>query len=138
MIELSIPYINELASQMMFTSTFLGGFSATLLGTLLVAEYNNRISKVLIASSALAAISFIICILFMNKLVMLTTPGYPLEINNQIMEVPRIIGFVFFMIGILALMFLIALSGWLKSKQLGWMTTIFGIIGFVFMFIAMT
>lgn len=138
MIELSIPYIHELASQTIFISTFLGGFSATILGTLIMAEQNTRLLKILIASSALAATSFIVCIFAMSQLFIMTIPGYPLEVNHQIMVSPRIIGIVFFMIGILALMVLIALSGWLKSKRLGWGTTVLGIIGLVFILTTLT
>jgi len=36
--ELPLPYLKEIATQLIFISSFLGGFSATVLGTLILAK----------------------------------------------------------------------------------------------------
>jgi hypothetical protein len=37
--------------------------------------------------------------------------------------VPRILGTISFFLGTIALMLMIALSGWTKSKKMGWFTS---------------
>ena len=131
MISLTNEYINPLATQIIFISVFLGGFSATLLVTLLVADNKRKMMKVLILSSASAAILFIIATFAMTNLLMITTPGFPLEIDEGEMMRARTFGTLAHMGGILALMFTIGASGWLRSKRLGIATTLIATIGFI-------
>ena len=131
MLTLSNDYINALATQIIFISVFLGGFSATLLVTLLVADNERKMMKVLIVSSASAAILFIIATFAMTKLVMVTTPGFPLKIVENEMIRARVFGVLAHIGGILALMFTIVASGWLKSRRLGIATTMLGATGFI-------
>jgi len=131
MLTLSNDYINALATQIIFISVFLGGFSATLLVTLLVADNEHKMMKVLIVSSASAAILFIIATFAMTKLVMVTTPGFPLEIDENEMIRARVFGVLAHIGGILALMFTIGASGWLRSRRLGIATTMLGATGFI-------
>lgn len=131
MLTLSNDYINALATQIIFISVFLGGFSATLLVTLLVADNECKMMKVLIVSAASAAILFIIATFAMTKLVMVTTPGFPMKIGEEEMKSARVFGTLAHMGGILALMFTVGASGWLKSRHLGIATTTLGAIGFI-------
>ena len=131
MLTLSNDYINALATQIIFISVFLGGFSATLLVTLLVADNERKMMNVLIVSSASAAILFIIATFAMTKLVMVTTPGFPLKIVENEMIRARVFGVLAHIGGILALMFTIGASGWLKSRRLGIATTMLGATGFI-------
>ncbi len=131
MTSLSNEYMNALATQIIFISVFLGGFSATLLVTLLVADNERKMMKVLIVSSATAAILFIIATFAMTNLVMVTTPGFPLEVDEGEMMRARAFGTLAHMGGILALMFTIGASGWLRSRRLGIATTTLGAIGFL-------
>ncbi len=131
MLTLSNAYINALATQIIFISVFLGGFSATLLVTLLVSDNERKMMKVLIVSSASAAILFIIATFAMTELVMFTTPGFPFKIDEGEMIRARTFGTLAHIGGILALMFTIGASGWLKSRRLGITTTILGTIGLI-------
>ena len=62
---------------------------------------------------------------------MLTTEGYPYTVEQSDFNLPRIVAAVSFLLGILSLSTLIGLSGWTKSKGMGMLTTIVGILTFV-------
>ena len=64
----------------------------------------------------------------MTKLLLMTTEGYPLELKNTDLFLPRIIGTISFYFGILSLITMISLAGWTKSKRMGIITTGIGII----------
>jgi len=53
----------------------------------------------------------------MTKIVMMTTDSYPIKFENNDLNFPKIIGFMFFFFEIIALSILISLSGWAKSKR---------------------
>ncbi len=132
MMEMSIEYLNKLASQFIWISAFFGGFAATILGTLIISKSDRKIVKFLILGASLSSISFIVSVFAMTKLVLISTPGYPLKIEEVSLIFPRILGVVTFLIGIMSLIFVISLSGWMHSKRLGIATTAIGVLGFIF------
>lgn len=134
-IDLPLAYLNELAKQTIFISAFLGGFSAAILGTLIVSKQKSKILNTLVFSTALSSLAFIVAVMGMTKLVMISTPGYPFEITPSITTAPRIIGSLAFFIGILSLVFSIGISGWVQSKKLGIMTSVIAAIGMILSFI---
>jgi len=138
MIELSNEYINALASQIAFMSTFLGGFSATILGALVLSERNDKLIKRLVISFSLSTCLFIIVVFAMTNLIMLTTPGYPLPTANSDTFLSKTIGILSFMLAIITLLISIAIMGWLKSKKIGIVTTCFGVISLLFILILLT
>lgn len=129
--ELPFDYLANLSKQIIFISTFLGGVSATILGTFIIAKDSRRLFKVLIAGISLSAVSFIVSIFSWTNIVILTSPGYPLEVSHADTVFSRNIGGITFVVGILALLSIVALSGWLHSKRLGIITTALGLIGMV-------
>ena len=131
MIELELPYLNALASHLIYISAFLGGFAATLLGTLIISDKEGKLIKTLIISSALSAVSFIVAVMAMTSILLVTTKGYPLEINPEDVVLKRAIGGLAMLLGLISLLVVISVSGWLKSKKLGFITSLVGIIGFV-------
>ena len=134
--ELPLSYLKEIASQLVFISVFLGGFSASLLGTLIISKTDNKIIKTLIVGTSLSAVSFIVAVFAMTKIVMLATPGYPFEVNEADTVFPRTVGVIAFFIGIFSLIFVVAASGWLHSKRLGYFTTMLGVIAFILILLA--
>ncbi len=135
MIEMTPEYWNELANHFILISALLAGFSIAFIANLIVSDTNNRISKYLQITATIAASSFLISVFSMTTILMMTTKGYPLEIEESKFHTARIIGGVTFMIGIIALSTLIALSGWTKSKTTGILTTIIGILTLVMVLI---
>ena len=137
MMELPLPYLKEIASQLIFISAFLGGFSAAVLGTLIISKSDKKTLKYLILGTALSSTAFIVSVMSLTKLVMIALPGYPFEVSSSDTLFPRLVGVFAFFIGIMASMFVISASGWMHSKRLGILTTIIGLIGTVFIFISM-
>lgn len=131
MIELSLPYIKELATQIIFISAFLGGFSAAILGTLIVSKRSGKVFKALILGTSFSATSFIVSVFSMTKLVMISTPGYPLPVDQGDTIVPQILGSMAFFLGIISILSVIGLSGWLQSKKLGIATTTMALISII-------
>ena len=131
LMELQVGYLNALAQQLMFISAFLGGFSAAILGTLIVSDIRTKYSRIMVVASVLAAMCFVVTLFGMTSIIFQTTEGYPLEINMERLLTIRIISIVTLMLGLLSFTVSIASSGWLISKKIGRFTTILGIIAFI-------
>ncbi len=136
-IEIPADYLVELAKQFIFISAFLGGFVASVLGTLIISKRNNKVLKALIIGCSLSAASFVVTVFAMTQVVVISLPGYPLEINPGQTDLTRLIGGIAFMLGILALTFVIGMSGWMHSKAVGITTTAIGILALVLIFMCM-
>ena len=135
MTELPLNYIKELAEQIIFISAFLGGFSAAILGTLIVSDKKSKTLKILILGSSFSAVSFIIAVFAMTKLVMISIPGAPYPLSAESTNLPRLTGSISFFFGIIALLFVVGTSGWLQSKRLGIATSIISLIGLLLIFL---
>lgn len=128
MIEISLEYWNELANHYIVISSLLGGFSIAIVANLLISDSKSKLVINLLKVSTVAAGSFLIAVFSMTKILMMTTVGYYKEVIANDFMIPRIIGSVSFIIGIIALSVVISLSGWTKSKNAGIFTTIVGIV----------
>ncbi|REE83788.1 hypothetical protein BX611_1083 [Lutibacter oceani] len=134
MTELPQEYFRVLAEQLVFISVFLGGISATILGTLIVVNNNSKIMKFMILGLSLAAVSFIVAVFGMNKVLIILTPNSPYQNSNELLFYPRLVGGLSFFIGIYSLIAVISLSGWLKTKKIGITTTVIGVISSILIF----
>lgn len=132
MIEIPFEYWNALANQTILVNSLLGGFSITIIASLIVSETNTRASKYVMIASTLAASFFLISLFAMTKMIMMTTDGYPGEVTQGDLFLPRSIGALFFFLGIFCLINVIALAGWTKSKKMGIFTTVVGVITLLF------
>ena len=117
MTEITFEYWNKLADQVIMISSLLGGFSITVVANLLVSDTNNRLSKKIMLAATLAASFFLITVFAMTKLLMMTTKGFPMEVSESDLILPRILGVITFIIGIISLIAMISLAGWTKSKK---------------------
>lgn len=124
--ELPVSYLKVLAEQIGFISVFLGGISATILGTLIVLKKESKIFSWMIILLSLAAVSFIIAVFGMNKIQMVLAPDYPDQ--GQSIFYPRLVSSISFLLGIYSLIAVVGLSGWLQSKKIGIMTSSIGLI----------
>ncbi len=128
MIEMTSEYLNELANHLILISALLAGFSIAFIANLIVSKTNSRIANSLLIIATVAASCFLISVFGLTKILQMTTEGYPYEIEQKDFNLPRKISGATFMIGIVALSTIIALSGWTKSKTIGIVTTIIGIL----------
>ncbi|KAA9331388.1 hypothetical protein F0P96_14170 [Hymenobacter busanensis] len=122
--ELSPEYLAEIARQMSAISAFLGGFAAAFLGTLLTQSTPRRVVSWAVASAAVASVGFIITVIAMTKLVVVLHPQAPANVSKSGVLGARATGLLCFMLGIYALMASIGLSGWLRSRRMGIITSV--------------
>lgn len=128
MLELQPEYLNKIANQLIVISSLLSGFSIAVLANLLVTKSEEKISNYILKITTVAASCFLVTVFSMTKILMMTTEGYPFNMSSSDLWIPKITGFGTFMIGILSLSLLIALSGWTKSKQTGIFTSTIAIL----------
>lgn len=122
--QLPADYLAEIARQIAFVSAFLGGFSATFLGTLLFSRSSSPLAGWAISASAMSACAFIVAVLALTMLVVGLNPSTPAGvISGTAIAHARLIGLLSFLVGMYALLVSIGMSGWLRSRKLGWITT---------------
>ena len=131
MSEITFEYWNKLAEITITISSLLGGFSIAVIANLIVSDVNTRLMKNIMGAAILAASSFLITVFAFTALLMMTTKGYPMEVNPGDLTSPRLIGVITFLLGIASLLTVIALSGWTKSKKMGLFTTVVGVLAFL-------
>ncbi|MBL4643425.1 MAG: hypothetical protein JKY44_07525 [Flavobacteriaceae bacterium] len=119
-------------------SSLLGGFSIAVIANILVSDKNTRLLKNIMGASTLAASFFLVTVFAMTKLLMMTTNGYPLKVIESDLMLPRIVGMISFLFGIISLITMISLAGWTKSKKMGRFTTTIGIFTFIIIVIMLT
>ncbi|WP_124981451.1 hypothetical protein [Nonlabens xiamenensis] len=126
--EISFEYWNRLADQTILISSLLCGFSIAILANFLVASLRSRLTNYILVLSTCAAGFLLISVFAMTKLLLLTTQGYPFPVVNDDLFFPRIVGSCSFFLGIFSLISVISLSGWTRSKRLGRITTLIGLL----------
>ncbi len=132
MIELSFEYWNQLAAHTINICSLLAGFSIAVIISLLVYEKNSKIITAILMLATVAASCFLSTLFAMTQILMKTTPGFPFPVEDKVFFWPRALGMFSYVIGIIALLLVIALSGWTKSKQIGMFTSVVSFIAFVF------
>lgn len=125
---ISLSYLQELAKQAVFLSAFLGGFSATFLGTILVSKLKSNLANALIITLSLASASFIVSVIALTMIVVVLGPDSPYHITSDQLLFPRLLGFATFMLGTYTLIIVIGISGWIRSRSIGIVTTLIAII----------
>lgn len=134
--ELTSSYILAVAEQLSFVSAFLGGVSATILVTIVVFTSPKKSVNWIVGSSALAASSLLIAVIASWRLSILLHPDLPTSVEQSIIMVlwsGMIIGYIMGFIGLLTS---IGLSGWLRSKQTGIITSSISVVAVLFFVLA--
>lgn len=136
--ELSFEYMNKFASQMQFISALLCGFSLTVLVLLFDKKGSDTFSAALFRFSIVATGAFLVSIFAMTNIFLMTTEGFPIEVDRKELVFPNILGGISFLIGIVAIAVIIALLGWTRSRGLGLFSTTIGIITLILIILMMT
>lgn len=112
--------------QLTLVAALLGGFTFTFLGAILSKNDNKNLTSVMVVVSALTATMFFLC-----------TIGWILFSNSSIEDLNTLASskhkyiFTIFIIGIILFNTLLAISGWVHSKNVGIVTTIIGVFAFL-------
>jgi len=137
--ELTLEYWNSLANQLILICSLLSGFSIAIVANLIVSEKNTKLINRLLITATISAGCFLISLFAMTNIAMVTTPGGQIEhVTEKNFAVSRVIGMATFMIGLFSLSILLALSGWTKSKKVGIVTTIIGVLTLLFILLVKT
>ena len=131
MIELPFEYWNKLASQLIVISSLLGGFSLSIIVPMMENRTESRAMSYLFKATTIATASFLVSIFAMTKILMMTTEGYPGQVFDHSLSFPRIIGVLTFFAGILSIISIIAISGYVKGGKFRRFTLISGITAMV-------
>ncbi|MEM1051897.1 MAG: hypothetical protein AAGI28_07365 [Pseudomonadota bacterium] len=123
-VELHPEYLTDLAKQFGFLGAFLGGVSATLFVTLLTLAEQTRIVRWAIGLAAVGATSFVVTAYMSVGVIANSHPNAPPQIDESALLAVRLLMTISFAIGTLSLLAAIGVSGWSRSKVLGWITSI--------------
>lgn len=118
-------YLAEIARQIAFVSAFMGGFAATFLAQLLSSNSPRRVVSWAIIASASSACLFIVSVLALTMLAVALNPDAPPSIvgSSGVLKA-RAIGLATFLLGMYALLAAIAVSGWMRSRRVGWASSL--------------
>lgn len=134
--EIPSEYIIAVAEQLSFVSAFLGGISATILVTIIVFSSEKRTVNWMVSSSALAACSLLIAVVASWRLVILLHPTLPIVIDEFVIKVLWTGMLLGYGLGFLSLLTCIGISGWLRSKRDGIITSTIAVISVIFFMMA--
>ncbi|SEL99380.1 hypothetical protein SAMN04487910_3840 [Aquimarina amphilecti] len=129
--EYTTEYINEIANHYILISALLGGFSITFIANIIVNKIEKNIQKALLIVATITASSFLISVFALTKILAITSKNYPFEINLVTLLTINKASEISFGIGMICISILISLSGWTKSRAVGIITTIIGLLTFV-------
>ncbi len=134
MTKLTPEYIVAVAEQLSFVSAFLGGISATILVTIVVFTSPKISVNWIVSSSSLAACSLLIAVVASWRLMILLHPEIPFPISVDAFII-RILWFGMlagYALGFMSLLVSIGLSGWLRSKRNGIITSAVALTAMIF------
>ena len=136
MTELDPNYIIAVAEQLSFVSAFLGGISATILVTIVVFASTKKSVNWIVSSSAIAACSLLIAVVASWRLLIILNPEFPMPVDQGIVKILWIGMLVGYSLGFLSLLASIGLSGWIRSKKDGIITSAIAIVAMLFFLFA--
>lgn len=129
-------YILAVAEQLSFVSAFLGGISATILVTIVVFTSPNKSVSWIVSASALAACSLLIAVVASWRLTILLHPTMPIAVDSTLIRTlwnGMLIGYG---LGFLSLLVSIGLSGWIRSRKSGLITSCIAFLAILFFVLA--
>jgi len=126
--KLNPQYLTEIARQIGFVSAVLGGFCAAFLGTLIGIKSESRVAGWTIGTATVSAVSFVCAVIASTKLIVVLHPAAPKAMAATTGSA-RVILVLFFILGLYSLLTAIALTGWLRSRRVGAITTAIAVVG---------
>jgi hypothetical protein len=125
-------FLAETGRQIAFLSAFLGGFAATFLGILLQSPSSRRHVGWAAGAAAVASASFILAVISGTLFAVVLHPGAPPGIAKPtFLPQVRILILVTLAFGIYSILLSLGLSGWIRSRQLGIVTSVAALISAV-------
>lgn len=124
--------MSAFATQLGSISAFFGGVAVAFLGILIFASVRSRLMETTIGAFVVAAVCFIVSALAATIISVGVLPGAARDIARPAYLISTVaLMNVAFLVGITGLLTGISLSGWLRSRSTGWLTTVAGSIGLI-------
>ncbi|HEX8280476.1 MAG TPA: hypothetical protein VF551_03790 [Chthoniobacterales bacterium] len=118
-------FLGEIATQLASVSAFLGGFAATFLGILLQSNSPRRHVGWASGAAAIASASFMIAVITGTLIPLAVSASAPKGFATpEFVPWAQKILFTSFAVGIYANMLSLGLSGWIRSRALGIVTSV--------------
>lgn len=130
--EIKVDYALAIAEQMSFVSAFLGGVSATILVTIVVFTSSKKSISWIVGTSALAACSLLISVIASLRIIIAIHPELPISVGQDKINLLWSAMVLGYGVGFLSLITSIGLSGWLRSRNAGIVTTVIAGIAIAF------
>lgn len=124
MTELPPDYLAQIGQQLATLSAFLAGFAIAFIGVVLTVPKPNPTAGWVAGSAAIAAASFALSVVASTMIALVLHPAAPATIKQTAhLQSARIVVGLGFIIGVYSLVTSLGLSGWIRSRALGWLTT---------------
>jgi len=122
-------FLAETGRQIASLSAFLGGFAATFFGILLQSPNSRRHVGWAAGAAAVASASFILAVISGTTLALVMHPGAPPGIAKPtFLPQVRSLILIAFSCGIYSILLSLGLSGWIRSRQLGIVTSVAALV----------
>jgi hypothetical protein len=120
----SAEFVGEIARQIAGVSAFLGGFAATFLGIVLQSQSSRRHVGWAAGAAAVASASFMIAVIAGTLVALAVNPAAPHNFATpEFVPWARRVFLMSFAIGIYSNLLSLGLSGWIRSRWLGIVTS---------------
>lgn len=136
MTEINPAYVVAVAEQLSFVSAFLGGISATILVTIVVFTSPKTSVSWIVSASAVAACSLLVAVVASWRLIILLHPSLPFTVDTAVIKILWTGMLLGYGLGFISLLVCIGLSGWLRSKKAGYITSSIAFVALLFFMIA--
>jgi len=122
-------FLAETGRQIASLNAFLGGFAATFFGILLQSPNSRRHVGWAAGAAAVASASFILAVISGTTLALVMHPGAPPGIAKPtFLPQVRSLILIAFSCGIYSILLSLGLSGWIRSRQLGIVTSVAALV----------
>ena len=126
---MNVDFVSEVARQITSVSAFLGGFAATFLGILLQSQSTRRHVGWAAGAAAIASALFMIAVIAGTLMTIVVNPAAPQNMATpEFLPWARRVMLYAFGLGIYANLLSLGLSGWIRSRSLGLVTSIAALV----------
>ncbi|MDB5707703.1 MAG: hypothetical protein JWN66_4819 [Sphingomonas bacterium] len=127
---LAPAYLSTLATQIGSLSAFLGGFAATYLATFLTFGHRSRPAAVAIGGAVTSAVGFVVAVVASTMLIAALHPDAPAG-AGRLTGTAQVTMTLSFLVALIALLVSLGVSGWTRSRAIGWATSVAAGLGMV-------
>lgn len=130
--ELKASYVLAVAEQISFVSAFLGGVSATILFSVIIFSSDKRAVALVVAASTLSACSLLVSVISGWRLTIGLHPDLPFTPDPAKIDLLWNTLIAGYSLGVISLIVSIGLSGWIRSRRSGLITSIISAVAILF------